>query len=144
MALKVFLAYQYGEGFFSSIYSLSQMILSKLLIWQIIASMALILYYVSKDKVQDYILQLSQNEFPFWKGDLSQKIANFLKIRSYRNDERGNLDLKLTFRNDKFNKIRIMLVLSVIHVLVLSIPGMSLVYLVLLIMNTILIIKKSL
>ena len=143
-ALKVFFAYQYGEGFFSSIYSLSQMILSKLLIWQIIASMALILYYVSKDKVQDYILQLSQNEFPFWKGDLSQKIANFLKIRSYRNDERGNLDLKLTFRNDKFNKIRIMLVLSVIHVLVLSIPGMSLVYLVLLIMNTILIIKKSL
>lgn len=52
--LKVFFAYQYSEGLFSSIFSLSQMILSKSFLWQNIASMALILYYVSKEKVQDY------------------------------------------------------------------------------------------
>lgn len=86
---------------------------------------------------------MSQNEYPFWKGDLSQKIANFLKIRSYRGDERGDFDRQATFRYDKITKIRIMMLLSALFLFVFYLPGMHFLYLFLLITNTIHIIKKS-
>lgn len=105
-----FFQYGYDGGFLSSLPAFISSVFTTTFIWQNIASMFLILYLVSGEKTENYIIQLSQSDYPFWKGTLAEKVANFLKLNSYRADEHGDFSRKATFRYYKFSKLRILIV----------------------------------
>lgn len=140
---KSYFIYRLSKGVLGSIYTLLKVYLGDIIFWHNLASIVLIYYYLSQEKVQDDIFILSQNDYSFWKGTFTEKIAAFLKIPSYRVDQRGNFDYDATVFYNKFHKLFISFIVASFYTYVFSFSILPFIYLALFVKNSITIIRKS-